>query len=126
MHKNAKIVGAVAVAGVVAATGSAFTATGLTNTAGATQFVGGTVSQGVTGATLSNVAYTFSGTSNTAVTKIDLTFAAGVDTKAVTVALTGADNDTFTCTAITSNVSTCSTAVGGSYTGLDSLAVTVS
>ena len=126
MHKHAKLLGAVAVAGLVAATGSAFTGTGLTNAAGATQFVGGTVSQAVTGATLSAVAYTFSNTTKTAVTQIDLTFATGANGQAVTVALTGADSDAFTCTVITNDASTCTTALNASYTGLTSLAVTVS
>jgi hypothetical protein len=72
-----KILGAVAVAGLVAATGSAFTGTGLSNSAGAAQFVGGTVSQTVSGATLTDISYEFSDGTQTAVDGITLTFAAG-------------------------------------------------
>jgi hypothetical protein len=126
-HK--KILGAVAVAGLVAATGSAFTGTGLTRTAPAAQFVGGTVSQAVTGATLSQIQYAFSDGTNTAVNGITLTFAAGADGKDVSVATTGGSGGTFTCTAVASNASTCAfapTTDEDGYTGLDSLAVTVS
>jgi hypothetical protein len=55
MRKSTKFLGALAVAGLLAAGGSAFTSTGVTNNAGATQFVGGTISQNVTGATLSSL-----------------------------------------------------------------------
>lgn len=60
MRSNTKkILGAVAVAGIVAASGSAFTGTGISRGAEgqANDFVGGTVTQSVTGATLSSVGY---------------------------------------------------------------------
>ena len=126
-----KILGAVAIAGLVAATGSAFTGTGLSTTgsAASAQFVGGTVSQAVTGATLSQIQYAFSDGTNTAVNGITLTFAAGADGKDVSVATTGGSGGSFACADVASNVSTCTfTATDAElgYTGLTSLAVTVS
>lgn len=59
MRKSSTILAAVAVAGLAVAGGTAFTGTGVINNAGATQFVGGTVNQSVTGATLSSVVYSF-------------------------------------------------------------------
>jgi hypothetical protein len=83
-HK--KLLGAVAVAGIVAASGSAFTGTGLSTTAGDSQFVGGQVSQTVTGATLANIKYNTVGAAATAVSTVDLTFAdANADAQTVTV-----------------------------------------
>lgn len=124
-----KILGAVAVAGLVAATGSAFTGSGLSTTAGAAQFVGGTVSQSVAGATLASVGYGFSDTTNTAITTITLTFADGADGKAVSVATTGGSGGTFSCPAVTTgDVSVCTfspAAAEAGYTGLTSLAITV-
>ena len=59
MRKSSKIISAAAIAVLAAAGGTAFTGTGVTNSAGSTQYVGGTVSQTVNGATLTNVSYTF-------------------------------------------------------------------
>jgi len=64
MRKSTKFFGALAVAGLLAAGGSAFTGTGVTNNAGATKFIGGTVTQSVSGATLSTIGYTFSDATN--------------------------------------------------------------
>jgi hypothetical protein len=83
-HK--KLLGAVAVAAIVAASGSAFTGTGLSTTAGDSQFVGGQVTQTVTGATLANIKYNTVGAAATAVSTVDLTFAdANADAQTVTV-----------------------------------------
>lgn len=126
MRKNIKLLGAFAVAGLVAATGSAFTATGLDRTAPDTQFVGGTVSQTVTGATLSGLVYGFTDGTKTAVNKVTLTFADATGSKVPTIALTGGDAAAFTCTAINESfVSVCDAANGTSQTGVTSAAVTV-
>ncbi|MFD5276334.1 hypothetical protein ACFWIX_02105 [Pseudarthrobacter sp. NPDC058362] len=132
MRKSAKIVTALSVAGLAVAAGSAFTGTGLTNNAGESQFVGGTVSQAVSGATLTNVGYGFYDTdTQNEINSIALTFAAGAEGKAVTVTTTGGSGGTFTCEAIgaaTANVSNCTftaTATESGYTGLTSLAVSV-
>ena len=91
MNTKHKLFGALAVAGIVAASGSAFTGAGLTNNAAASQFVGGSVSQSVTGATLDSIHYV-TDTSGTSVTAVNLVFADGsADSKTVTAT---ADNAT--------------------------------
>jgi hypothetical protein len=123
---NKKLLGALAVAGIVAASGSAFTGAGLTNNAGSTQFVGGTVSQSVTGATLTNVAYSFTDATNRTADTVTLTFAADALGKQVAVALTGGAGTAFTCTnvlAISPYTSVCNGGTIADPTGID---VTVS
>ncbi|MBV1781361.1 hypothetical protein KRR55_19855 [Paeniglutamicibacter sp. ABSL32-1] len=129
MRKSHKILTAVAVAGIAFAGGSAFTGTGLTNNAGATQFIGGQVSQSVTGATLASVAYAFADTTaKTSVNSITLTFADTADGLEVAATPSGGSGGTFTCGLVSANVSTCTfapaTAETG-YTGLTSLAIDV-
>jgi hypothetical protein len=128
MRTSTKLIGAVAVAGLVAAGGSAFTATGITNNAGSTQYIGGTVSQDVTGATLSSVTYSFGDApANTAVHSVALVFAdATTDGKTPTVAFTGGNVVAFTCDviAVGTHLSTCTTA-GADRVGVSSLAITV-
>lgn len=134
MRTNTKFLGALAVAGLVAASGSAFTGTGLatSGTAASAQFVGGTVSQAVTGATLTTVAYGFTDTTDTKVSTITLTFSTTADGKTVTVAPSGGGSGVgkFTCGNTLSNASSCTYTAGTDtftgYTGLTSLAVTVS
>jgi hypothetical protein len=95
ISKRAKIMtGAVALAGVVALTGGAFTAGGITNSAGGSQFIGGEVSQTVTGeATLSDVGYTFTDVSNTDVTSVKLTFSTFTAGSVVNVEMNGSGTD---------------------------------
>lgn len=132
MRKFHKILTAVAVAGIAFAGGSAFTGTGLTNDAGASQFIGGQVSQSVTGATLENVAYAFAdATAKTSVNQITLTFADTADGLEVAATPSGSTDGTFTCGNIVSNASTCSFTADPAtpeltgYTGLTSLAIAV-
>ena len=75
MRTTSKIVTSLAAVGLVAAAGSAFTATGLTRTAPATQFVGGTVEQTITGATLTGITYGFVDDTKTAASTVTLAFA---------------------------------------------------
>lgn len=129
MRKSAKIITALSVTGLAVAAGSAFTGTGLSTTAGASQFVGGQVTQTVTGATLSGLEYGFvDSTTKTAVNKVTLTFAEGADSKTVTVVLDGGTTAAFDCTVVdpATNVSTCTTAVVGGQSGVTSATVTVS
>jgi hypothetical protein len=134
MRNPTKVFGAIAVAGLVAAGGSAFTGTGLatTGTAASAQFVGGTVSQAVTGATLSDIKYDYAADgTQTAVNKITLTFSSDTaDLRTVTATPTGgAGGATFGCEPIgtvTTHVSVCTPTTGTSYTGLTSLSVAVS
>lgn len=114
-----KICVAVAVAGVVAASGAAFTATGLTNNAGPTQYIGGTVTQAVTGATLSDVAYGFTDATKTSVNLVTLTFSNDVNGKTPTIAFAGS-SASFTCTPISAGSSACTpdSAPAGGVTGI--------
>jgi hypothetical protein len=131
MNTKHKLFGALAVAGVVAASGSAFTGTGVATSgqAASPQFVGGTVSQSVTGATLTGITYGFfDGPANTLVNSIALAVTAA-DGRTVAVAPAGGSGGTFTCTAVASNASACTfvpTASEDGYLGLTGLAVTVS
>ncbi|MGX6605854.1 hypothetical protein ACWKSP_27560 [Micromonosporaceae bacterium Da 78-11] len=138
MRSMLQLVGGVAVAGAVAAGSTAFTATGVTSTAPASQFVGGTVSQSVTGAALSNIAYTFSDPTNTIISSVTLTFlSSSADGKTVTLAPTGGSfvgtATQWTC-ATGANSTVCSvkdvstvdvTGAPNGRSGLTSLAVTV-
>ena len=129
ISKHARLlVATVSVLGALGIAGSAFTGSGFTNNAGPSQFVGGTVSQSVTGATLSSVAYTFGDPpANTAIHSALLTFAdANTDGKTPTVVFTGGSAATFTCTAVeaTNHTSTC-TADTTDETGASSIAITV-
>jgi hypothetical protein len=128
MRTSNKILAAAAFAGVVAVSSSAFTGSGVTNNAGSTQFVGGTVSQGVTGATLSSVAYSYADSSKTAIHSALLTFAdTASDGKSVSLVFSGGNAAAFSCTTIeaTGHTSTC-TAVTADETGVTSAAITVS
>ncbi len=129
MHKSSKIIAAVSIAVLAAAGGTAFTATGVTTTgqASSAQFVGGTVSQSVDGATLNSIVYAYADGTNTAIHTATLTFAdALTDTKVPTVVFTAETPVAFTCTAIeaTGHSSTC-TAEDTDQTGATGIAVTV-
>jgi hypothetical protein len=131
MNTKHKLFGALAVAGVIAASGSAFTGTGVATSgqAASAQFVGGTVSQSVTGATLTGITYSFADTAaKTLVNSIALAVTAA-DGRAVAVAPAGGTGGTFTCGVVASNASTCTfvpTTTETGYVGLTGLSVTVS
>ena len=131
LAKHAKmLIGTLALAGAagLALSGIALTGSGVTTNAGSTQFVGGTVTQGVTGATLSSIAYSFGDApANTAIRSALLTFGTDADGKSVSIAFTGGNAVAFTCTAVevTTHTSTCTTA-GADRTGATSAAITVS
>jgi hypothetical protein len=133
VRKTIMIAAGAAVAGLAALGGTAFTGTGLGNSAPATQFIGGTVSQSVTGATLDSVDYGFADDpAHTQVSSIQLTFSNTADGRTVAATPHGnsANGGTFGCTAVASNASTCSYTPGSDtlpgYSGLTSLDVTVS
>ena len=127
MRTTQKFLVGTALVGLAAAGGAAFTGAGVTN-GQATQFVGGTVSQTVTGATMNSVLYGFTDASNIAVNKITVNLT-GATGKTVTGLVDGAESITFTDT----------TALGGTasdgvfesdldatpYSNLDTLAITV-
>jgi hypothetical protein len=117
--------GALALASLAAFGGSAFTGSGVTMAAPTSQFIGGTVSQSVTGATLQSVAYGFKAgdATHTILTSATLTFTDGAaDGKVPTMALTGT-SETATCTAVDTGTSTCT--FSGDVTGLTGAAITV-
>lgn len=128
MRNMVQLIGGVAVAGAVAAGTTAFTATGLTNSAGASAFVGGSISQTVTGAALSTIAYGFyDAPANTTINLVTLTFADATAGKTPTISFTGGSG-AFTCTAINAStfVSSCTPDSGNGRVGVTAVTVTVS
>jgi hypothetical protein len=141
MKLATKILGSVAISGILASGGGAFTAAGLTTTgsAGSGAFVGGSVSQTVHGATLKSVVYRTVGSTNV-VDQITLTFTGSLaemaaladrDASDITAVATGSAGAGFTCLAAVQGeeegvdddtaVSVCA----GSRTGVTARAVTV-
>jgi hypothetical protein len=127
MRKSYKLLGGLVLVGLLAAGGSAFTATGVTDNAPATQFLGGTVSQTVQGATLSTIAYSFYDASNTAVTAVTLTFTnAQANGKTAHLVLNPATtNYAMPCDAVIAGAgpytATCTVPVGDYATGFSAL-----
>jgi hypothetical protein len=123
------MIAAVTLAGAVALGSTAFTSTGLATSgqAASAQFVGGTVSQSVTGATLSIIAYGYTDGTNTVVDEVTLTFANDLtDGMTPTVAFLGGDAGSFTCDPIISEVgSNTSLCDGDTVTNITGIAVTV-
>ena len=104
--KRAKIMAAaVAVAGaagMAGVAGSAFTGSGLANSAPASVFVGGTVHQTINGASLSSINYDYFDTTDTTINKVTLSFDSGTAGKTVGIVFTsqtsGFTSVPFTCT----------------------------
>lgn len=130
MRTSVKLITALSVAGVAVAAGSAFTGTGVTTSgqAAADQFVGGTVNQSVTGATLNSIEYGFTDGTKTAVNKVTLTFADATGGRTPGIALSGGTPAVFTCTPIDAITfeSVCDAAATTSQTGVTSAAISVS
>jgi hypothetical protein len=78
MRLPTKILGAAAVAGIIATGSAAFTATGFSLTSGSAsadgQFIGGQASQAVYGTSVDSVLYTFADTARTHIQKVSLAF----------------------------------------------------
>jgi hypothetical protein len=153
MRTMLQLVGGIAAAGVVAAGATAFTATGLATSgtgAAANQFIGGQISQTVTGANLSGIAYSFlDAPTNTQFSSVLLTFSgtfSGAADKTLTITPAGGSLSTATkfycgqatasdgsggwATVPTSNTVTCFTADSGNlaagyFSGLTGLTVKV-
>jgi hypothetical protein len=152
-----QLLGGVAVAGAVAAGSTALTGTGLawsgSATGSATQFVGGSVTQTVTGATVSGIAYNYVAlTGNTQVNKMTITLlnSTGKDFALTTLADSGTDNgyggsatlwscsdtgsaaagNTASITGLAGNTVICEPSDGvatvGYYTGLNKVTVAIS
>ena len=135
ISKRAKLM--VAAAGIVAAagtTGAAFTATGLADSAPAAQFIGGTVTQNVTGATLTDISYNYSDSpADTTISSVTLTFDPGADGEDASITLATASDpnpdpttDSISCGTIgtpTDNEATCTVPDG--QAGVTGVNVTV-
>jgi hypothetical protein len=124
MRNSYKVLTAVAVAGLALAGGSAFTGAGVTASGNAASagFVGGTVSQTITGADLAGVTYGYTGNGTVTSVKLDFTLTSA-DDKTVTASLTGGSGTDLTCPGVvTLGTITCTT-VG--YTGATKLDVGV-
>ncbi len=128
MRNSSKFLSAVAVAGLVAATGSAFTAGGM-GANPAAQFVGGSVAQNVVGTTVTSVVYDTDEAANT-ITNVTLTFGNElVDGKTPTLVFGGTGAQAYTCTAVTvavgANTSVCSPNLTAAANTVDSTTITV-
>jgi hypothetical protein len=98
MRKPLVIAGAALAVSLAALGGAAFTGAGLTNNAGDAEFVGGTVSQTVTGATLTKIQYAWSDASNTKLSNIHLQFGEPLNDHTVLVEVHGSgEPQTVTC-----------------------------
>lgn len=96
------LIGAVAIGGSAVAMGGAFTAGGIGGTAHSTPaFIGGSVDQSITGATMSAIVYDVDEAANK-ITSVELTFTGtAADGKTPVITFTGATvNGTYTCAAI--------------------------
>ena len=130
MRNMIQLFGGVAVAGAVAAGSTALTGTGLgvTGNIAASKFVGGAISQTVTGATLDQMAYTFVDGTNTVLKKIDLTFTVAADGTHVAASFTGGSGGgNWTCGDVSSLTSSCTpNTTGDRMTGITGVTITVS
>lgn len=126
MRTTTKLFGAVAIGAVVVASGAAYTAGGIT--APASSFVGGSVSQTLTGAALSSVVYDTDEAMNK-ITSVTLTFSDdAADAKIPVIAFGGAVvNGTYTCAAVEAagHTSLCSAAPTKADNNATALTITV-
>ena len=125
MNLISKVLTATAAVGVIAIGGSAFTAGGLSLAAGQENgFLGGSVTQNITGATINNIEYGWTDNDYTAINEIKLTFAASATGRTVTLDLNDGGDEGFVCTvgaAPNDAVATCTpaTAFADTLTKLD-------
>ena len=126
MRNSTKLFGVVALGGIVAASGAAFTAGGVT--APSSAFVGGSVNQSLTGAALTSVVYDTDEALNK-ITSVTLTFTdSAADTKVPVIAFSGAVvNGTYTCAAVEAagHTSLCSAAPTKADNNATGLSITV-
>jgi hypothetical protein len=126
MRKSTKLFGMVAVGGVIAASSAAFTAGRVT--APPSAFVGGSVSQSITGAALESVAYDTDSAANK-ITSVTLTFSdAAADAKTPTIEFSGATvNGSYTCSVVEAvgHTSLCSAAPTKADNNVTNLTITV-
>lgn len=104
MRTNRRILVTLALAGLVVATGSALTGTGLTNAAGDSQLVGGTVYQEAHGATLNNVVYGFADAAQHQINRVTVYFDQAAEGSAVHIAFRGNNPEAFVCGRVVADV----------------------
>jgi len=98
MNNVTKILGSVAIAGVIAAGSSAFTAGGLTSTAGDAVSLGGTITQEINGdMTVTGIVYDYATDNSGLVEDIHVTFSTAPGVRPVTAVLNGDDVNPVTC-----------------------------
>jgi hypothetical protein len=126
MRKSTTLCAVTAVGVAVAVGGGAFTAGGVT--APSSAFVGGSVAQSITGATLESVVYDTDEALNK-ITSVTLTFSDGTaDAKTPTIAFSGAAiNGAYTCAAVEAagHTSLCSAAPTKADNNATTLTITV-
>lgn len=126
MRTSTKVFGLVALGCVVTASNAGYTAGGVT--APSSAFVGGSVSQTITGAALTSVVYDTDEALNK-INSVTLTFSnASADTKTPTIAFAGAVvNGTYTCEAVEAvgHTSLCSAAPTKADNNATGLTITV-
>jgi hypothetical protein len=126
MRRSTTLFGILAVGGVIEASSSAFTAGGVT--APPSAFVGGSISQSITGAALASVVYDTDEAANK-ITSVTLTFTdSSADAKTPTIAFGGAAvNGAYTCAAVEAagHTSLCSAAPTKADNNATNLTITV-
>jgi hypothetical protein len=126
MRKSTTLLAVIATGAAVAVSGGAFTAGGVT--APSSAFVGGSVAQSITGATLASVVYDTDEALNK-ITSVTLTFSDGAaDAKTPAISFGGAvANGTYTCAAVEAagHTSLCSAAPTKADNNVTTLTITV-
>ena len=131
MRTPTRLLIGVVLAGLAGSYGIALTGAGLgMSAATGSPFIGGTVSESVTGATIDDIGYRFAdSTTQTLINRIDLSFTGNaVDGRRPTVAPSGGTGGTFSCSSVTDGAASCAFIPAqdeAGYRGLDSLTVTV-
>jgi hypothetical protein len=123
MRKSTTLLSSLAVAAIAIAGSSAFTGGGLTKGV-PNVFVGGTVTQNISGATLSSVVYSYTDATNTSVTSVVLTFVGAIEGATPTIAFSGGTPAPYVCSGIATGVSTC-TPTGSFELNMTGLSVTL-
>ena len=107
--RNKVIIAAAALAGAAAVTGSAFTAGGLSDTSN-DNFIGGTVDQIISGATITNVDYDIDNDNDDRIASITVTASGDVNGRELDIEfydVSDAEIGVYTCTDFAASVSTC-------------------
>jgi hypothetical protein len=126
MRTSNKIGIAAGVLAVAVIGGAAFTGTGLSSSLATSQFIGGSVSQTINGASLTAIDYHWVDDSHTALDAVKFTFDSQAEGKTVTVDVASSSGASFTCPDVASGTfdTTCVPATVPA-TGVTGVTVTV-